>query len=80
MTDTATKQRLIVNGPENDNPFLYLPDARVPEVQRILDAAGVRFEVADFVIEYDNGPAVVLIIFRRGTDGHAVQKLLDAAD
>ena len=80
MTDTATKKRLIVEGCGGEKPLLSLPFTQVPDVQRVFDAAGVRYELAEHVISWDDGPEMALIIFRLGTDGRAVQKLLDSAD
>lgn len=80
MTDTATKQRLTVSATDTEWPYISLPDSQVAEVQRILDDAGVRYEVDEIVISWDGGPELARVNLRRGTDGAAVQKLLDAAN
>lgn len=69
-----------MDGAEGEHPLISLLDSQVPKVKRVLDAAGVRYEVNDVVIEYEYGPAMALIILRGRPDGRAIQKLLDAAD
>ena len=79
MTSAATKHRLIVWGIGTEWPYISLAESQVADVRRVLDTAGVRYEVDELAVSLDGEPEVTRINFRRGTDGAAVQKLLDLA-
>jgi hypothetical protein len=78
MTDSSTKKPLHVSGAGGPLPYIMLPVSRLDEVEKLLDAHHVRYEVDELAISLNDGPEMTVINLPRGTDGAAVQRLLDS--
>jgi len=78
MTDTTTQQRLTVETAGDAPPYIPLPEQQCAQVQAVLDAHGISYEVESLAISVDGGPATTVINLARKTDPVRVQRILDA--
>jgi hypothetical protein len=79
MTDTTTQKPLRVSADRTARAYIMLPLSQVEEVQRLLDAHGVRHWVEDNSISLDGGPYISTIQLGRDENAKAVQAILDNA-
>lgn len=77
MTNAMTKKPLRVWGEESEWPWIGLPVSQLDEVRRLLDEHGVQHTVDELYVSLNDGPFTALIKLKRGTDGKAVQAILD---
>ena len=80
MTDTETRERLVVVGGNGADPYLMLPLDQLEEVLRLLDRNGVEYAVAEDAIQLDGHPVIATIDFGRRSDLQYLQDLLDGAE
>ncbi len=79
MNDSSTKKPLRVSDHGAGGPYLWVPLSQLTEVQRLLDANGVKYWVDEVAISLDDDPEEIVVNFGRDGDGEAVQRILDAA-
>lgn len=77
MIDATTNKPLQVWGDGSAWPWIVLPVSQLDEVRQLLDGHGIRYKVAEDVISINDGPETATIYLSRGTDGRAVQAILD---
>lgn len=80
MIDAETKKLLRVWGEESEWPWTVLPVSQLDEVRQLLDKHGIQYTVAEHYLSVNEGPFVAFIRLKRGTDGKAVQAILDSVD
>ncbi len=78
MLDVTTNKPLHVWGDGSAWPWIVLPVSQLDQVRQLLDSHGIRYEVNDEVISMNDGPETAHIALGRGTDGKAVQAILDS--
>ncbi len=78
VNDSSTKKPLQVSDHGTAGPYLWVPVSQLAEVQRLLDAHGVKYWVEEDAISLDDEPEETIIDFGPGADGEAVQRILDA--
>jgi hypothetical protein len=79
MIDQQTHRPIRVSTDTVAGSSIEVSVEHLPEVQKILDAAGVRYWLDHLAISVDRGPRLTWIHLRRGSDPERVQALLDAA-
>jgi hypothetical protein len=80
MTNVLTNKPLRVWAEESEWPWINLPVSQLDEVRRLLDEHDIRYQVDEHILSINEGPFTTLIKLRRGTDGKAVQAILDSVD
>jgi hypothetical protein len=78
MTNAMTKKPLRVWAEETEWPWIPLPVSQLDEVRRILDERSIRYTVDEHYVSLNDGPFTTIIKLQRGTDGKAVQAVLDS--
>lgn len=78
MTNVMTKKPLRVWGEESEWPWIGLPVSQLDEVRRLLDEHDVQYTVDEYYLSVNEGPFTTFINLRRGTNGKAVQAILDS--
>lgn len=79
MIDIMTKKPLRVLGEETEWPCIGLPVSQLDEARRVLDEYNIQYTVDEHYVSINDGPYTTIIKLRRGTDGKAVQAILDRA-
>lgn len=79
MNDSSTKKPLQVSDGGEAGPYLWVPLSQLADVQRLLDANGVKYDVDEVAISLDDDPEEIVVNFGRDGDTEAVQRILDAA-
>ena len=77
MINVMTQKPLRVLGEDSEWPAISLPVSQLSEAQQLLDERGVPYTVDENYLSINDGPFTALIKLRRGTDGKAVQAILD---
>ncbi len=77
MIDVTTNKPLHVWGDGSPWPWIVLPVSQLDQVRQLLDNHGIRYEVEDQVISFNDEPETAHIHLGRGTDAKAVQAILD---
>ena len=77
MTNTMTNKPLRVWAEDTEWPWIGLPVSQLDAVRQLLDKHDIRYTVDENHLSINNGPFTALIKLRRGTDGKAVQAILD---
>ncbi|HWG43422.1 MAG TPA: hypothetical protein VN688_11605 [Gemmataceae bacterium] len=78
MTNAMTDKPLRVWAEETEWPWIGLPVSQLDDVRRLLDSHDIHYTVDENYVSINEGPFTALIKLRRGTDGKAVQAVLDS--
>jgi hypothetical protein len=78
MTDSTTKQPLLVSTDGTVGPYIELPVSQLGEVRQLLDSRHIRYWVEEDFISFNGAPEEAVINLGRGADAAAVQALLDS--
>ena len=78
MINVATKEPLRVWAEESEWPWISLPVSQLDEVRKLLDSRGIRYRVSEHYISFREEPFTTILTCERGTDGKAVQAILDS--
>ncbi len=78
MIDKSTRKPLYVSANGTAGPYIMVPVDQLAAVTRLLDDNRVRYWTDEVAISLDDEPEVAVINLGRGTDPHAVQRLLDS--
>jgi hypothetical protein len=78
MTNIMTDKPLRVWAEETEWPWIGLPVSQLDDVRRLLDSHGIRYQVSEHYISFNEDPFTTIIDLARGTDGKAVQAILDS--
>ena len=80
MTDSETGERIKVGNEGDAGPYILFPLDQLDDVRRVLDAAGIRYKVAEDAVGWGDGPVIATIDFGLDVDPEPIQRALDAAD
>jgi hypothetical protein len=78
MIDSATNKPIRVSAQVEELPYIIVSVQQLDHVTKLLDENSVRYWVAHNRVSIDNGPYMVWVNLRTGTDHRHVQTLLDA--
>lgn len=79
MIDVMTKKPIRVWAEETEWPWMVIPVSQLDDVKRLLDEHDVEYTVGEHYLSVNEGPFDAFIRLKRGTDGKAVQAILDVA-
>jgi hypothetical protein len=80
MINVMTKKPLRVWAEDTEYPWIGLPVSQLDDVRRLLDKHNIRYWVREHYLSINEGPFTTVISLGRGTDGKAVQSILDSVD
>ncbi len=79
MIDIVKKTPIWVRAHDPEFPYVRVPYEQLEAVVDVLKRGQIRFEVNEETLSIDDGPEMIVVHIRRGTDPKLVQVLLDAA-
>jgi hypothetical protein len=79
MVDPATNEPIRVSAQNEELPYLIVSVQQLDRVTKLLDENHVKYWVGHNQVSVNNGPYMVWVNLRTGTDHRRVQAVLDAA-
>ena len=79
MNDLTMNQALRVSTDGTAGPYIMVQVSQLPEIRRLLDAAGIPYAVDKYAISFDGRPEVVVVDLGPDADAAAIQAILDNA-
>jgi len=80
MVDSFTKQPVKVSTDGDAGPYLMVQLDQLELVQKLLDAAGIRYSVDEDAISFNDKPFTAVVNLAHDVDVAAVQMLLDTQE
>jgi len=77
MNDASTQQPIKVRMAGKFGPYLFVDSEQIPDVQRRLDRAGLRYTMSEDSISLGGGPFMRDVYFHPTIDPSAIQAALD---
>jgi len=77
MIDSLTKKPIQVSDDDDAWPYIVVQLDQLDRVQKLLDSAGLHYDVDEKAISINDGPYATFVTFRPSADVPAIQKLLD---
>ena len=77
MIDAMTEKPLYVSTDGTAGPYIMVPVTQLPDLRDLLDKHRFRYSVEEDAISLDGAPEIAVVDLGHGTDGAAVQAILD---